>query len=243
MVTVLLFATLKDAVGHSQIELTLPENATVADLKRALVLHHPQLQKWLPHVRVAVAQEYAHDNSPVADGAEVALIPPVSGGSDATDEAVQDLSASAFVRVGAGQISLDEVVGAVQNSPNAPGNHAGAICTFLGVVRDHSTDPQGRTHSDILELNYEAYAPMAERELARICAEATEKWGATCAVTHRIGLLKVGEASVAIAVATPHRAAAFEACRYVIEELKKRVPIWKKETAASGFWWVEGSAG
>lgn len=224
-----LFATLKDAAKTSQLEIEVPAEATVEQLLDAIAAKFPVLAQWLPHCRVAVGQEYAFNDQVLREGDEIALIPPVSGGSE-----------TPFVAVVERELSLDEVVRAVQAEK---GGAAGAICTFLGVVRETSKDLQGRSHDDIEFLDYEAYAPMAEREMRQIALEAGQQWEASCAVTHRVGRLGVGEASVAIAVATAHRAASFEACRYIIEELKKRVPIWKKETARDGFWWSEGSGG
>ena len=227
---ILLFATLKDLAPGGQLEVEAPANPTVAQLWDAAIARAPALAKWRSHARVAVNQSYAQDGDIVPDGAEIALIPPVSGGS--SDEA------QPFVEVRASELSLDEVVRAVQDEM---GGRAGAICTFLGVVRSNSVDPDGAKHDDIEFLDYEAYAPMAQSELRAICRQVRQRWDGACAITHRTGRLKVGEASVAIAVATPHRAASFEACRFAIETLKKQVPIWKKETASDGFWWVEGA--
>ena len=227
--TILLFATLKEAAPNGQLEIELPAGADVAALWDAAIARAPQLKKWRRHARVAVNQSYASDADIVPADAEIAFIPPVSGGAETEPLAL----------VRAAELSLDEVVRAVQTEM---AGRAGAICTFLGVVRADSTDLEGVKHDDIEYLDYEAYAPMASKELRAICLEVREKWGGACAITHRTGRLKVGEASVAIAVATPHRAASFEACRFAIETLKKQVPIWKKETARDGFWWVEGSA-
>lgn len=224
-----LFASLKDAARASQISVEIPEDASVAALLESVARDYPALEKWLPHLRVALNEEYVKSDQIVREGDEIALIPPVSGGSDAPFVAVRD-----------GVLSLDEVVSKVQNQK---GGGAGAICSFLGVVRENSKDLDGKMHDDIDFLDYEAYAPMAAREISKICAEAMGKWDAAVACTHRVGRLGVGEASVAIAVATAHRGASFEACRYVIEELKKRAPIWKRENARSGEWWSEGSGG
>ena len=229
--TILLFATLKDIdkdiAPDGQLAVEVPDGARVADVWEAAIARAPQLQKWRNHARMAVNQSYAGDDEIVPDGAEIALIPPVSGGAS-----------EPFVEVRESELSLDEVVRAVQTEM---GGRAGAICTFLGVVRSNSTDPDGKPHDDIEFLDYEAYAPMAEKELRAICAHVRENWGGACSITHRTGRLGVGEASVAIAVATAHRAASFEACRYAIETLKKQVPVWKKETASDGFWWVESA--
>ena len=229
--TIHLFATLKDAAPDGRLEIEVPDGAAVAAVWDAAIARAPQLAKWRRHARVAVNQEYANDDTIVPDDAEIALIPPVSGGAE--------LEIEPFVAVREGELSLDEVVRAVQDEM---GGRAGAICTFLGVVRANSTDPDGNPHDDIEYLDYEAYAPMAEKQLRAICLEVRARWGGACAITHRTGRLNVGEASVAIAAATPHRAASFEACRYAIETLKKNVPVWKKETARDGFWWVDGIA-
>ena len=127
-------------------------------------------------------------------------------------------------------LSVDAVLRAVEG----PG--AGAVTTFVGLVRDHNV---GRA---VLWLDYEAYAPLAEKALALIVQEAETRWpGARMAIHHRTGRLEIGEASVVIAVATPHRADAFSACRYAIERIKQIVPIWKHEHFAGGEVWIEGA--
>jgi molybdopterin synthase catalytic subunit len=127
-------------------------------------------------------------------------------------------------------LTLDGVVRAV----DGPGH--GAVATFVGLVRDHN---QGRR---VLWLDYEAYDPLAEKALARIVDEAQGRWpGAHMAIHHRTGRLEIGEASVIIAVATPHRADAFAACRYAIERIKQIVPIWKHEHFDGGEVWIEGA--
>jgi molybdopterin synthase catalytic subunit len=127
-------------------------------------------------------------------------------------------------------LAIDAVVRAV----DGPG--AGAVATFLGLVRDHN---QGRR---VLFLDYEAYAPLAEKALALIVDEAQARWaGARMAIHHRTGRMEIGEASVVIAVATPHRADAFAACRYAIERIKQIVPIWKHEHFEGGEVWIEGA--
>jgi molybdopterin synthase catalytic subunit len=134
------------------------------------------------------------------------------------------------VAVTAAPLTLDAIVAAVEG----PG--AGAVATFLGLVRDHN---QGRK---VLYLDYEAYAPLAEKALAQIVGEAQARWpGARMAIHHRTGRLEIGEASVVIAVATPHRADAFAACRYAIERIKQIVPIWKHEHFDGGEVWIEGA--
>ena len=134
------------------------------------------------------------------------------------------------IEVTSAPLSVDTVLRAVEG----PGS--GAVTTFVGLVRDHN---QGRK---VLFLDYEAYTPLAEKALAIIVAEAEAQWtGARMAIHHRTGKLAIGEASVVIAVATPHRADAFAACRYAIERIKQIVPIWKHEHFEGGEVWIEGA--
>lgn len=113
------------------------------------------------------------------------------------------------------------------------GGSMGALATFVGTVRDNAQGHQ------ILHLEYSAYKPMAIAEMQRIADEVRNRWGVPCAMAHRIGLLEVGQASIVVAVAAPHRKEAFAACWWAVDEVKARVPIWKKEVATTGFWWVE----
>ncbi len=115
---------------------------------------------------------------------------------------------------------------------------AGALVTFEGVVRDRSRDTFGEMRS-IEHLEYEAYIPMAEREMARVIEEAQARWQVRCAASHRVGKLQIGDVAVVIAVSSAHRGDAFEACRFAIDRIKETVPIWKKEVAQDGTWWVE----
>jgi len=130
---------------------------------------------------------------------------------------------------------VEAPISAAELRPLVASPGAGALCTFEGTVRDH-TGEQETSH-----LEYEAYASMAERVFARIAAEATVRWpGVSVAIHHRVGKLEVGDVSVAIAVASEHRAAGFEACRFAIDQLKISAPIWKKEFGPDGSFWVEG---
>ena len=132
------------------------------------------------------------------------------------------------------ELPISEVT---QAAHAALGGGAGAVVTFVGTVRDNSLG-----HS-IQYLEYSAYEPMAEAEMRRIVAEVRERWKLPCAMAHRLGRLQVGEASIVVAVASAHRKAAFEACHWAVDEVKTRVPIWKKEVAVDGFWWVEDPVG
>lgn len=120
----------------------------------------------------------------------------------------------------------------VRQAVSAP--ECGAVVVFAGVVRNHS---RGR---EVRYLEYEAYEPMALRQMQKIAEEAAQRWGARVAIVHRLGRMDVGETSVLVAVATPHREQAFEACRWCIDTLKEQVPIWKKEVCPDGTYWIEG---
>ncbi|MBS2029476.1 MAG: molybdopterin converting factor subunit 1 [Deltaproteobacteria bacterium] len=209
------FAAARERTGLNREQLELASNATVANLLDVLAARHPALAPLLPRLRVAVNQEFAQPETTIPDGAEVALIPPVAGGVELPR-----------VRVTSEKLSLDAVVDAVRG----PGQ--GGIVTFTGSVREQS---RGKT---VLRLEYEAYADMAEKVLARIVEQARERFGASVAIHHRTGALEIGDVAVVIAAAAAHRAEAFDACRFAIEELKKDVPIWKKEFTTDGDVWV-----
>jgi molybdopterin synthase catalytic subunit len=175
----------------------------------------------LERSRIAVDQEFADDAAPLRDGAEVAIVPPVAGGSDGGP-----LRAPARARISETPLALAEVVDRV----SATGR--GGIVTFTGTVRDLS-------HGNaVVRLEYEAYVPMAVAKLEAIAAEVGARHGAEVAVVHRVGVLPPGEAAVVIAAAAPHRQPAFRACEETIERLKQEVPIWKREVYADGEAWV-----
>jgi MoaE-MoaD fusion protein len=211
-VRVLYFAAARDGAGAAREELEGPF-ASVAELRRTLAARHPELEPILPRCRIAVGEEFAPDDAPVPDGAEVAVVPPVSGGAPLF--AVVDRP-----------ISLDEVVRAVR------GAGVGGLVTFTGTVRGET---RGRR---VLRLEYQAYRPMAERVLARIGEEVGAAHGAVLAALHRVGLLVPGDAAVVIAAAAAHRAPAFRACEACLERLKHEAPIWKREIFEDGSEWV-----
>ncbi len=214
-ITVLYFAAARERAGTAREEVEVPHAApTVAQVLQLLSGMHPSLAPLLPHLRVAVDQEFSGKDAAVRAGAEVALIPPVAGG------------AGAF-RVVDRPLVLDEVVQAVG------GEAYGGLVTFSGSVRNQTRGKR------VLRLEYEAYAPMAEKKLAEIGQEAADKWpGSRLSIVHRVGTLHPGELAVVIAAAAPHRAEAFDACRHAIERLKQDVPIWKKEFFEDGEVWV-----
>ncbi|MDX2014879.1 MAG: molybdopterin converting factor subunit 1 [Myxococcaceae bacterium] len=214
-VTVRYFAAAREKARASSDVFTLPAGATVGELLAAVYAKRPALQSLEKHLRVAVDEEFAPVNLPLADGVEVALIPPVAGGT------------SGLFRVVDRPLSLAEVVDAV----SGPGQ--GGLVTFSGAVRAVS---KGQSVS---HLEYEAYPPMAEKQMARIADEARAKWpGTQVAIVHRVGRLEPGDLAVVIAASAPHRKEAFLACEWAIDRLKQDVPIWKKETTSDGAVWV-----
>ncbi|MGH2889042.1 MAG: molybdenum cofactor biosynthesis protein [Solirubrobacteraceae bacterium] len=204
-VTVMLFASLRERAGAGELSLQLRDGARVRDALAALRATIGDV----PFV-IAVNREYAPEDLMLSPGDELALIPPVSGGSIGV----------AHVRITDEPLSLDALLARVADP------RAGGIATFLGVTRE------------VPELEYEAYAPMAEREMERIVQAAIERHGlCAAAAEHRLGTVPLSEASVAIAVSAPHREQAFAGAREIIDELKARAPIWKREEGE----WVAGA--
>ena len=215
-----LFARLREQAGVETEVLEVPDGSTVADVYEALRIRHPALESDRNAVRAAVNQEFKDWSASVADGDEVAFIPPVSGGAH---------GAGVLFELTADPLDARRLEAAVSH------RGAGAICTFTGVVRDSS---RGRS---VTHLDYEAYAEMAIAQMRRIVDEIAEQWPeARVAMAHRTGRLEIGEASVVVCVSCPHRAEAIAACRWGIDRLKESVPIWKKEHAADGTFWIEG---
>ncbi|HEX4454291.1 MAG TPA: molybdopterin converting factor subunit 1 [Kofleriaceae bacterium] len=214
-ITVLYFAVFRERLGRSEEPLELADGATVADAIAVLAAKHAPIGTLAGRFRVAVNQDFADAAHSLNDGDELALIPPVAGGRDRHVLLLDE------------PLSLDRCIAAVR----APG--MGGIVTFTGMVRAHS-------HGAAIErLEYEAYAPMATRTMVALCDEIeAELPGVAIAVEHRVGKLAIGELAVAIAAAAPHRAEAFAACRAMIDRLKDRVPIWKKEFGEHGETWV-----
>jgi molybdopterin synthase catalytic subunit/molybdopterin converting factor small subunit len=206
-VVVRLFAGLRERAGSRGGEIELPDGATVADVWDVLDLGHEP-----PGLLFARNRVYASRDELLADGDEVALIPPVSGGAfRLTDE---PLDVDAAVR----EVASDD---------------AGAVATFVGTTRARS---RGR---DVVRLEYEAYEGMAEAEMERLAADLARRYELIAvAIHHRVGVVEVGEQSVVIAISAPHRAAALDACRDAIDTLKLSVPLWKKEIYVGGEEWI-----
>ncbi len=221
-VTVLYFASLSELMGCQEQTLDLPEGSTAGDLLDTLESMVPGLQKFQRRFRVAQNQEFVSLETQLEPGAELALIPPVSGGAGPDIE----------IGIHSEPLSVERALSFVRRTD------CGAVVTFLGTVRD-------LTGEMVTErLDYSAYEAMAEKELARICRETTERFPSLGAihVTHRVGSLYPGEIAVIVAVSSPHRGEAFDAARYLIDTTKERVPLWKKEIGPDGKAWIEGDA-
>jgi len=220
-VRVRLFASAREAAGVGHLLLDLPAGATVRDAIAAVTKEHPLVGE-IRQMVIARDREYVTLDAPLADGNELALIPPVSGGA---------ITSAERILVSASPLSVDAAIAAVH------GPDAGGVVVFLGTVRDASRGKRVR------HLEYEAYAEMAEAKMRDIAARL-ERIHAPLRVAlhHRTGDLAIGEIAVIVAAAAPHRDAAFVAARAAIDELKRVVPIWKKEYTDDGAVWIEEHA-
>ncbi len=220
-VRVLFFAYLRDITKTPAVELDVPEGATVRDVWTELSRRWPDLEHQLVRIPIVVDGKVVDADAPVSDGAEVVWLPPVGGGAGSGEVVRAELTREA--------LDLARLVSEV----SAPS--CGGIAIFLGVVRDVD---EGRK---VVALEYDAYDRLAAAQIRAVADEALARWPeARIAVQHRAGRLVVGEASVAIAVASPHREEAFACCRHVIDRVKEAVPIWKREEGEGGSRWLEG---
>ncbi|EGG31309.1 molybdopterin converting factor subunit 1 [Paenibacillus sp. HGF5] len=233
-ISILLFAGLADRIGTASLAFGVPAlPLTTGDLKLLLSEAYPDAQSQIATAFVAVNQEYALPDQLIQSGDEVALIPPVSGG-DGTN--LQDTGSSSSsdgtCTITCHRLSVEETIAKVHDD-----NH-GATLSFVGTTREITG--QMRT----VTLEYEAYIPMALKEMQQICMDIHGRWpGTKCAISHRIGTVGIGETSVVIAVSSPHRETCYEASRYAIDQLKRSVPIWKKEIWDDGSEWKGAQAG
>jgi molybdopterin synthase catalytic subunit len=232
----------RELAGARELALELPTGASIEDAWTALVGRHPVLAPGRPAVRFARNGAYAAPDTPLADGDEVAMIPPVSGGSDGRSPATTDrvrileLRSSPFG---------SELLGELASRLATPDD--GAVVAFLGVTRRSpgtpapGQEPEAARHAGrtVEALEYEAHPAMAITVMTEIADEIEARFGVTrLAIIHREGEVPLGEASVAIAASAPHRDAAFHAARYAIDETKARAPIWKAEHFADGHVWI-----
>jgi molybdopterin synthase catalytic subunit/molybdopterin converting factor small subunit len=221
-VRILPFGVLKDSLGADPISLDLPGGATVSDLLARLGVHSPAVESL--GIAVSVNAEYAERNRVLRDNDEVGLLPPVSGGAES-----KGLADTNVIRLTREAIDADALVRAAKQGED------GAVVVFDGIVRNNSRGRQ------TVHLDYEAYEEMALKQMKDLASDAVTKFGVRhVSIIHRLGRLQVGETSVLVVVASAHRAQAYEASRWLIDTLKKTVPIWKKETFVDGAVWADG---
>src|SRR5579862_3864064 len=228
-VRVLYMGMLREIAGRERELVEVSESSRVSDLFAQLQQRVPRLQDFKGAIAVAVNYEYAAADAELREDDEVALLPPVSGGGVVRD--VQPRLSSDHAMLVREPIDATALLSAIKQPED------GAVVTFDGIVRNHS---RGRR---TLYLDYSAYEEMALRQLEELAREAVQRFAIRdVRVAHRLGRLQIGETSVYIAVTSPHRAAAFEACRWIIDTLKTKVPIWKKEYFEDGAVWADGEA-
>jgi molybdopterin synthase catalytic subunit/molybdopterin converting factor small subunit len=238
-VRVLFFGMLKDLAGKSGDLLGLPEPASVADVLAHYQAHMPRFKDSLPSLAVAVNQQYAGPKTKLKLDDEVALLPPVSGGSgkdagetpaEQPDEPRRFAAASIIhAEIIREAIDTQQVLASLKRGED------GAAVVFEGVVRNQT---RGRK---TLHLDYEAYEEMALQQMEALAEQSLKQFQIRdVAIVHRLGRLEIGETSVLVVVASAHRAAAFDACRWLIDTLKRTVPIWKKEYFEDGAVWADG---
>ena len=229
-VNVLFFGAARDAAGQERVEIELAAPSRAADAFASVLALHPDLKRFGRSLLLAVNQEYSPPDREIHEGDELAIFPPVSGGAEVAPTSVGDATCpNDFF-----ELTTDPIdVGAVARRVVLP--ECGATVTLDGYAREWT---RGRR---TLHLVYEAYAPMAMGEMQRLGRQAHQEFEiAHIGIVHRTGKLEIGETSVVIAVSAPHRRAAFAACEWAIRELKRTVPIWKKEVFEDGEIWVEG---
>jgi molybdopterin synthase catalytic subunit len=220
-VRLLFFASIKDIVGARQIDVDIPEGSTVAALLTDLEQRYPRLAGYRPVLLTSVNEEYAKPDTRLAEGDEVGIFPPVSGGAFQSE----------FYRITLEAIDARAIASQLQRP------QAGAICIFEGIVRNNS---KGKATQYLV---YEGYETMALAKMEEIGVFVRQAWDIDAVgIVHRLGRLEIGETSVAIIVTSAHRRASFDACQYAIDRLKKIVPIWKKEFFEDGEVWIEGQS-
>lgn len=236
-VRILFFGVLRDLAGKTSDSVELKEDATVGDVLLHFGEQSPRLKESLASAAVAVNREYAGGETVLRDGDEVALLPPVSGGAE--DESASGQPAEPALSGAKGRRRYASIVRDLIDTSGVLNRikrgEDGAAVLFEGVVRNST---RGRR---TLYLDYEAYEEMALRQMEELGERALQQFQVRdVALVHRLGRLEIGETSVLIVVASAHRAAAFDACRWLIDTLKRRVPIWKKEYFEDGAVWADG---
>ena len=232
-VTVLFFGMLKDIVGKAEDGITVEDGSSIGRLYELYAARFPKLAEHSSSILFSRNREFAGWGEPLRDGDEVAFLPPVSGGIGDNGERAEAASGDDNpCRLTREPIDTRALVEQLKRGED------GAIVIFEGIARNNTRGRATRF------LEYEAYEPMALEKMREIAAEVKQKFAVDrVGMTHRLGHLEIGEASVVIVVTSPHRKPAFEACHYAIDRLKQIVPIWKKEFFADGAVWVEGESG
>jgi molybdopterin converting factor subunit 1 len=226
-VRVLYFGMLRDAIGRQIDNINLADGATLSDLVAECRKVAPPVEDFQKILAYSVNQEYAQLSTRLSDGDEVALLPPVSGGADV--QTAKTNQATKRCRITREKINQQQIMDEIKHAED------GAVSVFDGIVRDHS---RGRK---TLYLDYQAYEEMALKQMEELAESAINNYKIRdVRMVHRLGRLEIGETSVCIAVAAAHRAPAMDACRWLIDTLKKTVPIWKKEYFADGAVWADG---
>lgn len=212
------FASLSEIIGEREEQLTIPDKATIADIRIILLTRYPELQLILECCVSAVNRRYVPAETILQEGDELVFIPPTGGGTPQEP----------LIQLTREPLNRDALIKTVSHPS------IGGIVVFEGVVRDNAHGKQ------VQYLEYDVYEEMAVEQIRNIIAQAQQRWGVKdVAIAHRFGRLEIGEASVIIVVGSAHRKEAFEACRYIIDTLKQTVPIWKKEVTTDGETWVE----
>jgi MoaE-MoaD fusion protein len=223
-VRILPFGVLKESLGSDPFALELPRGATVADLLARLGVQAPMVETL--GIAVSVNAEYAERKQVLRENDEIGLLPPVSGGAPSNSSQPGE---NVFIRLTRDAIEAEALVAAAKHGED------GAVIVFDGIVRNNSRGRQ------TLYLDYEAYEEMATKQMKELAREAITRFEVrNVAIIHRLGRLQVGETSVLIIVSSAHRRQAYEASRWLIDTLKKTVPIWKKETFVDGAVWADG---
>jgi molybdopterin synthase catalytic subunit len=225
-VTVRCYAAAAEQLGP-KVQLDVGTPSTAGQIRAALVAAHPDAAELIGQCRLAVDLDIAGTDTPVHDDSEIALLPPFAGGS--RGEADDEAAPAVVIDVRAPPLAVEEVLAAIAHPA------AGAQAVFLGRVRDHSSgDPA------VHRLDYSAYEPMARQVMTTIADETRARWPSVCgiALLHAVGELAVGAHSVLVACSSPHRAEAYQANQHALEQLKARVPVWKREVGSRGSRWV-----